>query len=177
MRSLRQIFLLGILFAVSGCGTLTRGFSQDIAIETVPPGATLTLSNGATCTSPCTVNVERLASPTVRATKPGCEDAVQEIPASFPEGGTTWLSFIDFGTGSAAEHQPNPTTVKLICNDKGPVEMTSYDDATVALLHGGESQEIVLPSFDESAFQRKGYQPFRPSLAPSPFSPKDQPRP
>ena len=63
------------------------------------------------------------------------------------------VAVIDYGSGRAAEHQPNPTAVKLLCNDRGTVTMSPYDNATIALLHGGQMENEVLPPFDENAFR------------------------
>ena len=160
MKTLRLLFMAGVISCLAGCGTVMRDASETIAIETVPPGATVTLPGGPSCVAPCALVVERVSSPTIKASKPGCGETFQSMPSTFPEGGTTWLSFIDYGTGRAAEHQPNPTAVKLLCNDGQAVTISPYDDATIALLHGGQLEDEVLPPVDESAY--RGEQP-RPS--------------
>ena len=160
MKALRLVFLACVIPCLAGCDSLSGAFPEDVAIETSPPNAAVTLSNGETCVAPCTVKVDRTASPSIRAAKPGCEDAVQTIQSNVPEGGTIALGFIDFGTGRAAEHQPNPTAIKLICSERKPVEMSPFDDATIALLHGGQLEDATLPPFDENAFQREHHRLF-----------------
>ncbi len=140
MAGVRLFLLAGVFFCLAGCGTFTRGFSQDFAITTVPPGATVSLSDGQTCVSPCKLTVERVSSLKVKATKAGCRDAVRDVPANYPDGGTTLLSLIDYQTGSAAEHLPNPVAIALSCGPGGTVELDPYNDKSVSLLQSGNNE-------------------------------------
>ncbi len=155
MKALRLFFLAGMISSLAGCGTFTRGFTQDVAIATAPPGATVTLSDGQTCTAPCTISIDRVAGLKAKVSKPGCQDTLQDLPSTFPEGGTVLLSVIDYQTGSAAEHQPNPLTVTLICDAGGPVTLSPYDDQTLNLLSGGQDLGVSLAPFDETIYVRQ----------------------
>ena len=151
---LMLIALTSIGVALSGCGTVTRGISQDVTVVTTPPSATLTLSNGDTCTSPCAVNIKRLDSLKIKVTKTGCQDQTVEIPSTFPEGGTALLSLVDYQTGSAAEHRPDHVYTSLNCDSTSTVKLSPYDDNTIALLRGGQDIEEVLRPFDEGDYKR-----------------------
>ncbi len=154
MVALRLFFLAGVITCLGGCGVFTRGLSQDVAVVTIPAGAALTFSNGTTCASPCSVTIDRLATLTVRAEKPGCEPTIRDVSSAFPEGGTSWLSAFDFEVGSAAEHQPNPATITLVCSGGKPIAMTPFDDRTMTLLHDDQELSVVLEPFDAGAYQR-----------------------
>ncbi len=155
MKALRSFFLAGMIVCLGGCGTVIRGFSQDVAFLTEPPGAAVALSDGRSCVPPCTLAVERTAGVTARVSKPGCLDALREIPSRFPEGGTALLGLADYQTGAAAEHRPNPLTVVLICDSGGPIAFSPYDGPTLDLLNGGQDLDVALTPFDEQAFVRQ----------------------
>ena len=44
---------------LSGCATVMHGANQSFLIETDPVGATVKMSNGATCTTPCKLELPR----------------------------------------------------------------------------------------------------------------------
>ena len=165
MRTLRRFMLAGLITGLAGCGSLTRSYLQDLTIETEPPGATVALSNGRICLSPCTIRVERVAGLTARVSKPGCRDAIRDLPSTFPEGGTALFSLLDYQTGSAAEHRPNPTTIVLTCDAGGPAALSPYDAKTLDLLNGGQDLDVVLTPFDENAFNRQHDHLFPPRAA------------
>lgn len=55
-----QVSAILLSLAVSsGCASITRGTTEAYAIETIPPGATATMSNGLACETPCSVKVKR----------------------------------------------------------------------------------------------------------------------
>ena len=45
--------------AVSGCATITRGSKDLFGIESEPTGATVELSNGLNCVTPCAMELPR----------------------------------------------------------------------------------------------------------------------
>ena len=55
----RIIAVVLAMLVTAGCATITRGSTEIYVIETTPPGATATLSNGLTCTTPCSLEVRR----------------------------------------------------------------------------------------------------------------------
>ncbi len=46
-------------FAMSGCATVMHGANQKFIVESDPAGATVTFSNGATCVTPCKIELPR----------------------------------------------------------------------------------------------------------------------
>ena len=155
-RMFHLMILAGLGLWLAGCGTLVRGTSQEVTIVTEPPGAAVALSDGRSCATPCPIAIPGPYTVTARIAKPGCTDVVRDLPSSFPEGGTALLSTIDYQTGAAAEHSPNPLTIALACGDaRETVSFSPYDAKTIDLLNGGQDLDVALPAFDPQAGRRQ----------------------
>lgn len=114
------------VLAAAGCATVVNGFDQELAVNTQPAGALVSLSNGQACTSPCTMVVPRDLELVAAITKPGC-DPIKRTLYSVPRPGNTgWFSSsvlysaADYETGAAYRLTPNPLDVQLFC---GPSEL------------------------------------------------------
>ena len=68
------LIIIATIITLGGCATIVRGGSEDITITTVPSGATVALSNGITCTSPCALEVSRKHDLMVTITKDGYKE-------------------------------------------------------------------------------------------------------
>ena len=167
MKALRLFLLAGLLSGLAACGTVINGSSQDVTIQTTPPGASIALSDGQSCVSPCTLAIDRTASPLLTASKPVCQHAQQELASLYPEGGTAWHSVVDWQTGAPAEHRQNPVTIALNCDPAGTVTVDPYDDKTIALIKGEPDDKAELPPFDAEAFLRQRNR----SLSKTPLTP------
>ncbi|MEI7606507.1 MAG: hypothetical protein WCJ64_03890 [Rhodospirillaceae bacterium] len=154
MKALRLFVLAGLVSGLAACGTMINGFTQDVTIQTTPPGATVALPDGQSCVSPCTLTIDRTTSPLLTASKPGCQHVQREVPSLFPEGGTAWHSVVDWQTGASAEHRPNPVDIALDCDPGSMVTLDPYDDKTIALIKGEADGMGKLPPFDAEAFLR-----------------------
>ena len=58
---------------LAGCATVTRGLSDQVQINSDPPGATVQTSMSHQCMTPCTLNVQRKDEFNVVISKPGFE--------------------------------------------------------------------------------------------------------
>ncbi|MBM37775.1 MAG: translation initiation factor 2 [Woeseia sp.] len=116
-------FILGILF-LTGCASITRGTSEVFVIQTTPIGASVALSNGLSCTSPCSLKVKRRGDFVVTISKDGYETVTSNISSSIDTGGGAAMAGnvilggvigagIDAGTGAMHSHKPNPLVVTL----------------------------------------------------------------
>ena len=117
----------GIALAIvlcSGCATITRGTNEAFVIETEPPGAEATLSNGLQCSTPCSLIVKRRGDFVVTIKKEGYETVRATVTSSVDSGGATGMAGnvilggiigagVDAGTGAMHSHKPNPLSVKL----------------------------------------------------------------
>ena len=68
---LLTIATLGATILSTGCATVTRGTTQNIAVDTNPQEATISSSSGPGCTSPCTLDLKRNTGHTITAKKAG----------------------------------------------------------------------------------------------------------
>ena len=116
-------FIIGILF-LTGCASITRGTSEVFVIQTTPVGASVALSNGLSCTSPCSLKVKRRGDFVVTISKDGYETVTSSISSSIDTGGGAAMAGnvilggvigagIDAGTGAMHSHKPNPLVVIL----------------------------------------------------------------
>jgi len=110
--------LLAILFA-SGCATLFRGTSQDLQVDSTPSGAIATLSDGQSCTTPCTMRIARGNAYNVKFAKEGCDSQVQLISPHIAGSGVVEAlllgGIIDFADGAVYDAEPNPMNSGLQC--------------------------------------------------------------
>jgi hypothetical protein len=71
----RLSFVAVISLMTANCATVTRGTTDQIQITSEPTNADVHTSNGFSCTSPCTLTVDRKAEFTVTYRKDGFKDA------------------------------------------------------------------------------------------------------
>lgn len=114
---------LGVL-ALAGCATITRGTTESFVIETNPPGARASLSNGLVCDTPCSLKVKRRGDFVVTLEKEGYETVTSTVTSSVDSGGGAGMAGnivfggiigagVDAGTGAMHSHKPNPLVVEL----------------------------------------------------------------
>jgi hypothetical protein len=115
---------------LSGCATMIRGTTQQVSINTDPPGATVTTSTGQSCTSPCLFEAERKNTLQVTVEKTGCNTYTSAMIPTLAGAGAIWGGLIDYGTGAVYDLQPNPLFIKLTCAENsirpaaGPTQST-----------------------------------------------------
>jgi hypothetical protein len=69
---LRKAGIIVVALALGGCATVTRGLHESVTINSDPPEARATLSNGMVCqATPCTFDVDRKGDFVVAYSKPG----------------------------------------------------------------------------------------------------------
>ncbi len=110
-------------FGLAGCATLTRGMSDQVAVLSDPPGATVTTTLGKSCTTPCSLDVRRDATFTLTMTKPGYEGRTVAVTTRLSGSGaaaateniaTAGLGLaVDAATGATLEHVPGAVSVTL----------------------------------------------------------------
>mgnify|MGYP006100099381 CR=1 FL=1 len=75
----KLIAVICVVAAFTGCATITRGTSTGFAVTTEPSGASITLSNGFSCTTPCALKVKRRPGFTVSISKEGYKDVTTSV--------------------------------------------------------------------------------------------------
>jgi hypothetical protein len=118
--------LAGLLAAalLPGCATVTRGTSEAFAIHSQPPGAEVSMTNGASCVTPCALKLKRKTGFVATITKPGYKPAQVTVASAMHSGGTATVAgsaltggviglLVDRGNGALKDLRPNPIEVTL----------------------------------------------------------------
>jgi|RhiMethySRZTD1v2_1073278.scaffolds.fasta_scaffold1049744_1 PEGA domain len=109
---------------LAGCATVTRGLSDQVQINSDPPGATVQTSMSHQCMTPCTLNVQRKDEFNVVISKPGFEPQTVFIGTRVAGSGAAGFAGnvlvggivgmgVDAASGATLEHFPNPVAVVL----------------------------------------------------------------
>lgn len=77
---------------LSGCATMFRGTTQQVSINTDPPGATVTTSTGQSCTSPCLFEAQRKNTLQVTIEKDGCNTYTSAMIPTLAGLGLCWAA-------------------------------------------------------------------------------------
>ena len=121
--NVRRATLAAVALCLGGCATLENGVIDDIAVLTIPAGASVASSSGTVCTSPCAVSGARREDIGITITKTGY--VTQYVTAASKPGATleaaqsTALTsdafgrFIDVQDGAHFKHVPSAFVIKL----------------------------------------------------------------
>ncbi len=117
---MRKLLMLVIAaLACSGCATMIRGTTERLDLESDPQGASAQLSNGQTCTTPCSVEVPRGTAVHAKFSKGGCSDSDLLVSPTMSGWGVAWAvwfgGIFDFMTGAVYDLTPNPARGSLSC--------------------------------------------------------------
>lgn len=115
--------LLAVLGA-PGCATITRGTTDQLAVESDPAGAQVTLSNGQEGITPASFTLPRKDPLTVTLRKDGYQEVTVKVNPEIG-GGAAGLAgnvliggvvgaIIDPASGAIYDLKPNPVSVKLV---------------------------------------------------------------
>lgn len=115
------VAVLGLLN--HGCASAIRGTSEDLSIESTPNAAVATLSDGQTCTTPCTLRISRGKAYDVKFSKSGCIDQTEVVQPHASGSGVaealfpllTYSLVVDSMNGAIYDAKPNPVTSNLQC--------------------------------------------------------------
>jgi hypothetical protein len=89
--------ILTLALALGGCGSVTRGFNNQVQFLSEPPGAEVRTSMGHLCMTPCTLEFGRRDDFTVMFSKPGYMPQQVAVQSRITPG----------------DHCPNPVSVTL----------------------------------------------------------------
>jgi hypothetical protein len=117
--------VLAAALAGSGCATFARGSTQALTIDSLPGGATVSLSNGERCSTPCTLKLKRKHPVAVELCKPGYRQATAQVRSEVGSGGAAGLAGnlligglvgagVDAATGATKDLNPNVVAVLLL---------------------------------------------------------------
>lgn len=121
---------------LAGCATVTRGTTNQVQITSEPTGAEVRTSLNHTCTTPCTLTVERKSEFSVVYNLAGYKEQVVEVKTALAGAGAAGFAGnvivggvvgmgVDAVTGATLEHIPNPVHAILQRNTPVPAPKVS----------------------------------------------------
>lgn len=124
VRRIALAALVVLALAASGCATFIRGSTQALTIDSLPGGATVSLSNGERCTTPCVLKLKRKHPVAVELCKPGYRQALTLVRSELGSAGAVRMAGnaliggligvgVDAASGAAKDLNPNVLAVLL----------------------------------------------------------------
>jgi hypothetical protein len=127
MKSLLRTALVAATAAsgLTACATVTLGSNDAWVVNSEPPGASVTTTNGHFCAStPCAIKMPRKSEFSAEIKKPGFKTATVSVTHKTAGSGAAGVAGnvlvggviglgVDMVTGASQDLVPNPVTVKL----------------------------------------------------------------
>ncbi len=122
---MKTVVLLSAVMALGACATVTRGTKEVFVVESDPPGAEVSMSNGMSCNAtPCSFKVPRKETLVVEVSKEGYDSSSYTVQTQVSGGGGAAMAGnvlvggligvgVDAASGAMLEHKPNPLVVSL----------------------------------------------------------------
>ena len=128
-RILREVAGVLLMSATAACATVTRGVNEGWSVNSVPPSASVTTSNGLSCeATPCTFKMRHNAEFDVTVSKPGYKPFHGHVIHQVSTAGGVGMAgnvlvggligaTVDVASGAMMELKPNPLNVTLDRDD------------------------------------------------------------
>ena len=118
MQSARLAALAAVI-VVAGCATFGGAPVQNVSVESIPAGATVTVADGQSCTTPCAVKAKAYEPMQITFRKSGCLTQTQLVvpePSGIKarDGGWVGSDWTPHGL------MPDPVSAQLNCDDGAP---------------------------------------------------------
>lgn len=167
MKELKVVLIAGLIIAISGCATVTRGTKDFFEIESEPSGASVELSNGLSCTTPCAMELPRKHPFSATFTLEGYKPLTAEVVPKQAAAGTAGMAgnvliggligvVADSTSGAMKDLYPNPLVANLAAAESAELsavvlpEGSEKDDAGISDDEVEEEGELTA-STDDSA--------------------------
>jgi len=133
----RALALVGAALCLPACATITRGSSQEFTVQSTPPGARVSTSNGFQCdATPCTFRMPRKDAFRATVSLDGYVTQEHEINSGISGGGAAGMAgnvifggvigaVVDGNSGAMNDLTPNPLVVTL----RTPAEEAAWQAA------------------------------------------------
>jgi hypothetical protein len=118
--------IAAVVATMSGCATITRGTTEVLVIETVPPGADVRIDPiGVNCKTPCSLELKRKKDYTLTVEKPGYETVKTNVLSEVSGAGAAGMAgnvlvggligvAVDAASGATKKLTPNPVKLTLV---------------------------------------------------------------
>ncbi|MGV9007581.1 MAG: translation initiation factor 2 [Brevundimonas sp.] len=140
----RALALVCAALSLSACATITRGSNQQFTVESTPPGAHVSTSNGFQCAAtPCSFRMPRKDAFRATVSMDGYVTQEHDITSGMSGNGAAGLAgnvifggivggVVDANSGALNDLKPNPLIVILLT----PAEAATRAEAEAALAAG-----------------------------------------
>ena len=139
--------------ALSGCATITRGTTDNLLVQSEPDGASVELSSGQTCRTPCNLELKRKNDYTLYMRKEGFQDAEIKVESKVAGAGAAGMAGnvliggvigagVDAFSGATNNLEPNPVHVHLVARDPAQADLLCQPAATVS---GATCRGLIKP--------------------------------
>lgn len=129
-RRIAPAALVAVALCLGGCATFIRGSTQSLTVDSLPGGATVSLSNGERCTTPCVLKLKRKHPVAVELCKPGYRTAQTLVRSELGSAGAVRMAGnaliggligvgVDAASGAAKDLSPNVLAVLLVEESPG----------------------------------------------------------
>jgi hypothetical protein len=109
---------------LGGCASVTRGWNEQVQINSQPEGAEVRTSLAQACVTPCTLTVSRKDEFSVSFAKPGYQPQTVQVTTRVAGAGAAGFAGnvlvggiigmgVDAASGATLEHWPNPVVAVL----------------------------------------------------------------
>ncbi len=141
MNTYRVVLIVVCGIALSGCATITRGSKDFFEIESEPTGATVALSNGLNCVTPCAMELPRKHAFTAEFSLEGYKSLSAEVVPKQAAAGTAGMAgnlliggligvVADASSGAMKDLYPNPLVVNLAAVDSSELSAVVLPDGS-----------------------------------------------
>jgi len=124
MRFVLIVLVVLAPMGLGGCASVTRGWSEQLQINSQPEGAEVRTSLNQQCVTPCTLTVQRKDEFSVSFAKPGYQPQTVQVTTRVAGGGAAGFAGnilvggiigmgVDAASGATLEHFPNPVVAVL----------------------------------------------------------------
>src|ERR1041384_7486836 len=124
MRFVLMVLVVLAPMGLGGCASVTRGWSEQLQINSQPEGAEVRTSLNQQCVTPCTLTVQRKDEFSVSFAKPGYQPQTIQVGTRVAGGGAAGFAGnilvggvigmgVDAASGATLEHFPNPVVAVL----------------------------------------------------------------
>ncbi|MGH7026570.1 translation initiation factor 2 [Brevundimonas sp.] len=124
--AVQALALAGLSVSLPACATITRGTSQTFTVESTPPGARVSTSNGFQCdATPCTFRMPRKDPFRATVSLDGYMTQEHEIASNYAGAGAAGFAgnvlvggvigmAVDGSSGAMKDLTPNPLVVEML---------------------------------------------------------------
>ena len=124
MKTIKIALLVSAIAVISGCATVTRGTTDMYEIRSTPDNASVRLSNGMSCNTPCSLSLPRKHAFTANIEMDGYKSIDVEVVPKQAGAGTAGFAgnvliggvvgmVADSVSGAMKDLYPNPLIVEL----------------------------------------------------------------